>query len=474
MSRLLKKLIVLVSTIVLTCGCVTQDTGTEDEIARIQTPMPTKSPEPLVESPLNDLDKKEFLKQYHALPDNHVFKVSKKLSESGKLSKKEIREMGDYLSIDGYDYLEENPNSEVEESSANNRGGVSLKGIRFFQEIKILRLISLYVADIQELSFLDIDDIDAIDCAFKENLEGVFPMPNKKNSTVRLNGCNLTNLNFLNNIKKLNATVDLSDNKIKDISTLNRFKNQSIAIDLSSNIITDISVFNEFTVPLKELGLAGNRILDIRPLKNVLVKDTILKIGDNGVLDYSSIGDFMENYYYKNNNIYFTFKRSDYFRIDKPAGYQLIVNQKEIQETSKNRFIYFNTETIEDNQVVTLESKPRPACNAIMFMEQLGGVADYNTEKGILTCTLNGKYYVFRDFEIEVDCDGQKKTMYNPMKRMQGDIPYIAIDDMCEVFGLNISMGRGRTIVYCAGGPGDTYEQTFTDKVDVSWSSEGK
>ena len=106
--------------------------------------------------------------------------------------------------------------------------------------------------------------------------------------------------------------------------------------------------------------------MDISPLKNVLAKDTYLGIGDNGVLDYSSIKDFMEKYYYKNNRYYIHNKHSN-FRIEKPAGYKLIVNHKEILETSKNRFIYFNTEVDEmyEMQYRIGGQRPRPACNYV-------------------------------------------------------------------------------------------------------------
>ena len=85
-----------------------------------------------------------------------------------------------------------------------------------------------------------------------------------------------------------------------------------------------------------------------------------------------------------------------------------------------------------------------PACNALAFIADLGGEAEYDKALGILTCTLNGKKYKFTDFSNEVQSDNKTIYLKEAMRRMQGDVPYLTLQDMRILFGFELKVEQKR------------------------------
>lgn len=281
-----------------------------------------------------------------------------------------------------------------------------LEGLQYFENLVQVNLRGNILNDLsvlskmKYLSFIDISynaisgkKIEGILERMRkiENLNMIFLMNNK-----------ISNLNFLSNIGNINKynNINMEENQISDISILKKATKLK-RLDLSDNRITDVTSLEKLDKLTFYLDLRDNCIINYKPIKPLLDK----MFSDPG----NETG--LERYDYDTNPVNFKY------------------NGKTI------KFPYY-----------TSYYKYQAYAEAIPLFKALGGSARYNKKIGTLTCNYDGKVLVLKDFSEKYTLNGKDNTLKYPMRRMQYDLAYIPVKDICEVLGLNYKVTKKRVL----------------------------
>lgn len=219
-------------------------------------------------------------------------------------------------------------------------------------------------------------------------------------------------LNAMGKIQHLSILI-LDNNELTNIDFLKKIGNikRYADIDLHNNKISDISVLKD--TKYCDIELANNRITDVAPLKNLRVSD-YLDLRDNCILDYKPIKHVFDEMYKDfdhDNNM----ERYDYYT--NPVNF--ILHGKKI------KFPY-----------LTAYYKCQGYAEAIPLFKALGGSAEYNKKMGILTCKYKEKKLIMKDYSKKYTLNGKTKSMKYEMRRMQYDLAYVSVKDICDILGL--------------------------------------
>lgn len=244
-------------------------------------------------------------------------------------------------------------------------------------------------------------------------------------SDLILNNNGLTNISFLKKIGNIAnfQSIEMKNNKISDISILIGAKNLD-HLDLSNNRITDVTPLAKLDNLTFYLDLRDNCILDYKPIKPLLdvMYDDVGN--ENGIPRY----DFYTN----------------------PVNFKL-----------NGKRIHFPH--------LTTYYKYQPYAEAIPLFEALGGSAKYNKKTGTLTCRYNDKELVMKDFSTECKLNGKKKSLNYEMRRMQYDLAYVPVEDVCNILGLKYKIIKDRTFYQ----NGDYEEVTAPELVEIKSDQTG-
>lgn len=97
---------------------------------------------------------------------------------------------------------------------------------------------------------------------------------------------------------------------------------------------------------------------------------------------------------------------------------------------------------------LTVYYKYQAYAEAIPFFKTIGGRAEYDKNKRTLTCEYKGDVYVFKDFSKKYTINGQQKSLSYPMRRMQYDLAYVPVKDICDMLGLDYDISKKRKIYH--------------------------
>lgn len=224
---------------------------------------------------------------------------------------------------------------------------------------------------------------------------------------------------------KILFNLYLRHNEISDIHFLSKIGNidNYSMIDMEENRIRDISVLEKAT-DLYFLDLSNNRITDVSPLKDLKNLTYYLDLRDNCIIDYKPIKPLLDDLFDDPGNET-GLERYDYY-------------------TNPVNFTY-NGKTIEFPYLTTYY-KYQAYAEAIPLFKALGGSSKYNKKTGTLTCKYDGNVLIMKDFSKNVTLNGKKATLDYPMRRMQYDLAYVPVKDICEVFDLNYDVVKTRKI----------------------------
>jgi hypothetical protein len=288
---------------------------------------------------------------------------------------------------------------------------------------------------------LDSENISALDgLQYFENLEQVnlsgntlsdlSVLPKLDLIQIAINYNSIKGKQFENTLNKMGKNeilfnVSFRNNEISDIHFLSKIGNidSYSMIDMEENQIRDISVLKKAT-DLYHLDLSDNRITDVTPLEDLKNLTYYLDLRDNCIIDYKPIKPLLDDMFDDEGNET-GLERYDYY-------------------TNPVNFIY-NGETIEF-PYLTAYYKYQAYTEAIPLFKALGGSAKYNKKTGTLTCKYDGNVLVMKDFSKNVTLNGKKVTLDYPMRRMQYDLAYVPVKDICEVLDLNYDVVKTRKI----------------------------
>lgn len=265
--------------------------------------------------------------------------------------------------------------------------------------------------------------------------------------TVYLGGNNLNNLQPLSEMKGL-QTINICNNSskgnkfekalsamgkneelselaletnglanIKILSSIGDIENYT-GIYMKDNKIQDILLLKEAT-NLETLDLANNRISDVTPLKN-LKKLTYIDLHDNCIIDYKPIKQLIDKMF---EDYDYSLNRYDFYT--NPVNFEY--NDKKI-----------------DFPYLTVYYQNQGYAEAIPLLKAFGGSAKYDKKTGTLTCKYDGNVLVLKDFSKKYTLNGEEKNLKYPMRRMQFDLAYVPVKDVCEVLGLKYNVVKKR------------------------------
>jgi hypothetical protein len=233
-----------------------------------------------------------------------------------------------------------------------------------------------------------------------------------------------TDLNNVGKVRYLNTLV-LTNNELTDIGFLSKIGTLKNYTDLrlEDNKISDISILNDAT-NLKTLDLSNNRITDVSSLKDLKNLKYWLGLQDNCILDYKPIKPILDKIY-EDGGWDGVISRYDYYTNPVDIG----INGKTV------KFPY-----------LTAYYKYQAYVEAIPLFKALGGSAKYDKKTGTLTCKYDGNVLVMKDFSNYYTLNGKKISMKYPMRRMQYDLAYVPVKDICKALGLKYSVTKNRKI----------------------------
>lgn len=294
------------------------------------------------------------------------------------------------------------------------------------------------------------DDNVFLDYAEISDLEGLQYFDNL--ISVDLEGNNLSNLETLSQMKKLELVnisynaingekledmlsemgsiqnlecVRLYNNRLVNIDFLTKIGNISnyTHIEMDNNEINNISMLKNAT-SLYFLDLSDNRITDVSPLKDLKELTFYLDLRDNCIIDYKPIKPLLDAMF-EDVGDETGLERYDYYT--NPVNFTY--------DGKTIKFPFFTT-----------YYKYQAYAEAIPLFKAFGGSALYNKKTGTLTCKYDGNVLIMKDFSKKATLNGEKITLDYPMRRMQYDLAYIPVKDVCEVLGLNYDVVKTRKI----------------------------
>lgn len=271
-----------------------------------------------------------------------------------------------------------------------------LEGLQYFTDIVYLYAGGNNLKNLEPLSeltclgMLDISNNSIKGKSFEKALNEMGRI--KKLSSIYLDNDGLTNIKFLGKIGNVDnyTEISMSDNKVNDISIL------------------------KGATSLETLDLSNNRITDVTPLKNLDKLTWSIDLRDNCIIDYKPIKHLFDKMWeeYDGAN---AMTRYDYY--SNPVNYKY--NGKKI------KFPY-----------LTVYYKYQGYAEAVPLFKAIGGTATYNKKTGTLICSYDGNEIVMKDFSTSYTINGKKKSLDYPMRRMQYDLAYIPVKDICNILGL--------------------------------------
>jgi hypothetical protein len=95
---------------------------------------------------------------------------------------------------------------------------------------------------------------------------------------------------------------------------------------------------------------------------------------------------------------------------------------------------------------LTVYYKCQAYAETIPLLKALGGSAEYDKKTGTLTCRYDGDILVFKDFSKSYTINGKKKKLKYEMRRMQYDLAYVPVKDICDVLGLEYNVISTRSL----------------------------
>jgi Leucine-rich repeat (LRR) protein len=457
----------------------------------------------VLNDPLLDLSEKEFKRMYNKLPDDYEIEIGienglfLELTKSymqkpfkweksfnGVLTKKQAQQIKIFTTFN-------NEDREVDIYSFN------MKGLRYFPNIETVKLHNSSLCNLEELGYLSKLKrlwIDSSNLGIGKSTNKLKCISGMKEVNVGIWNCRLRNLYFLNAFPDLKniRSLDFSDNRIKDISPLKRVVKVSGGIDLSNNKLSDIKSLsnikeigslyltdNKITdlspisklMKIDELWLKNNRIdsvkalsglkkagildiwnnrvTDLSPLKNmnpIDINDFIFDFAGNCVLDYSPIETLLNKCYHLEKS---KIEAGTFFYECMKWHYNMVIQGIEYIEDSDTLFTFFTTR---GKYNTPLQDGIHPACNVLLFFNSIGGFGSYDAKDGILKCNYQGKTYTFQDFKKTVMINDTEEVMQYEMKHMQGDQPFAAVIDLCNLTGKSYQVKETRTMWLASGG----------------------
>jgi hypothetical protein len=294
--------------------------------------------------------------------------------------------------------------------------------------------LSYDCASIDNASISDLEGLQ-----YFVNLRTVYIGGNNLNSLIPLSKLpELVMLNISNNLikgkkfeKALNEMgrienlddINLDNNKLTNINFLGKIgniKNYTI-ISMVDNKISDISILKGAS-NLYGLVMRNNRITDVFALKDLDNLTSYIDLRDNCIIDYSPIRHLFDMMYvdYDDEN-----------GMDRYDFYTNPVNFK--YEGKKIQFPY-----------LTVYYKYQAYAEAIPLFKAFGGSAEYNKKTGTLTCKYEENIFVFNDYSNKYSFNGKEKSLEYPMRKMQYDLAYVPVKDICEILELNYNIVETR------------------------------
>jgi hypothetical protein len=217
--------------------------------------------------------------------------------------------------------------------------------------------------------------------------------------------------------------ITLDNNKLTNINFLGKIGNikKYYSIEMVDNKISDISILKGAT-NLVMLEIRNNRITDVSSLKNLDNLTSYIDLRDNCIIDYSPIKHLFDKMYED---------FDDENGMDRYDFYTNPVNFK--YEGKKIKFPY-----------LTVYYKYQAYAEAIPLFKAFGGSAEYNKKTGTLTCKYEGNIFVFKDYSSKYSFNGKEKSLEYPMRKMQYDLAYVPVKDICEILELNYNIVETR------------------------------
>ncbi len=508
--------------IVLICligmiGCENKENmSIETETVPSSSPSPihTRRPEQayypqiVINDSLLELDKEDFAKEYAKLPDDYEIEIvanvlydaeSEPISlngESNTITKKQAEDV-----------------QEINYGDFETSFVLSLKGLRYFPNVKSIYFLEGGIIEMKELAYLsNLKNVCFRNCNLGtgESTDELKCLSGMKKLNLEMSGCKLKDINFLNDFPDLpEGNLCFSSNQITDIRPLSSLKNVKY-LDLSNNQIKNIKPllgligiselnlsFNKISnisplanlkkirvlwlaynqvksvsilpklISMEVLDLTGNRIIDPSPLKNLKLKVahrfgiengyqeyTFTKLLDNSILDYSSVNNMLENYYFPKGKrgsngelIYHTEALTDGKVNAEKILYEgtkhhfdMKILGIEYAENTQRQYTFFTPNATYDSY----NKNNQPACNIIFFFEVLGGSGEYDKAKGILKCFYQGKTYLFHNYSDIVKVDNKEIRLQKEMKHMQGNQPFALVSDLCKLTNKKYHISKKR------------------------------
>jgi len=303
-----------------------------------------------------------------------------------------------------------------------------LDGIQYFDNVIGMDLSENELTDLSLLTKMkNLNQIIMLENSVKgKELEHKLSETGKINKleSVQFGFNEISEIEFLNKIGDIEnySYISLPGNKISDISLLKKAVNCT-DIDLSNNRIRDVSVLKNVR-NLKKLILADNLITDVTPLKGLKNLEYWIDLQDNCIIDYKPIKPIIDKVY-KDGGWDGVISRYDYYTNPVDIG----VNGKTV------KFPY-----------LTAYYKYQAYVEAVPLFKALGGSAKYDKKTETLTCEYNGNILVIKDFSDSYTLNGKKMSMKYPMRRMQYDLAYIPVKDICKAFGLSYKVTKQRKL----------------------------
>lgn len=292
--------------------------------------------------------------------------------------------------------------NDIKHAYIDNSNISDLEGLQYFIGLRTIYVGGNHLSDLKPLSKLsELTMLDISNNSFKG-----------KKFEIALNtaGC-------INNLETLN----LDNNGITSIKFLDKIGNINnfTVLSMRDNKISEISILKD-AASLYTLDLNNNRITDVSPLKNLEKLTFCIDLRNNCIIDYKPIKPLLDKMWEDFDD---GMDRYDY--------YTNPVNNK------------YNGKTIKFPYLTTYY-KSQGYAEAVPLFKALGGSAQYDKDTGTLTCKYNGVELIFKDFSKSYTLNGKKKSMKFEMRRMQYDLAYVPVKDICNILGLDYNVTKTR------------------------------
>lgn len=231
----------------------------------------------------------------------------------------------------------------------------------------------------------------------------------------------LYNMSKIKNLEKFTCE-DNGINNIDFLSKIGNIENYS-ELYLANNKISDISVLKSIT-KLDHLDLSNNHITDVTSLQSLKSITYGFDLRDNCIIDYKPVKHLID-------------------AMLEDAGNETGIEQYDYYKNPVD--VIFEDETIKFPNL-TAYYKYQTYVEAIPLFEAIGGSANYNVETGTLICNYNGNELIIKNYAKDYLLNGKKMTMNYEMRKMQYNLAYVPVKDICNALGLEFAIINNRDI----------------------------